>query len=319
MGRSDRLYTLEKACRAKLDEIFGRRKRLIVHRYSHHAAYTSSHLARAILHLLSVPAALFNSRHVIPHIDLDVTSRCTLNCKECNHLTPLHKQHNLAKDYPLESLLENIDLVMPHIDKCLLFSLVGGEPLLYKDLYLIIRKLINEKKVKYIQVFTNGTIIPSEEILAAMRHKKVSVFISNYGALSTKKEKLAALLRKRGIRYRLSPYSPTWVAWGDVTPKDYSVEQMHTIFNHCRCIHGKALYDGKLWLCQVALQLAILNLSKKNENEYIDLRTCTKQEFWIKLEKMFNNPSEFTTCYHCYDTNSLDSAAEVPAAEQLQH
>lgn len=295
---------------------FGKRVQLSLINYSSRSLYTTNALLRGALKVLAAPVALLRTQGaVIPNIEMDVTSRCTLNCRECSHLIPTHRSAHQFHDYDVAELLGNIDLLLPMIDRCLRFRLLGGEPLMHKELHLVIRRLVGEKKIKHIQIATNGTIIPTGENLAALQHPKVSVNISNYGDLAPQKAELVRTLRAAGVHTLLLPYEPRWRAIGDFAPRGYTREQMRTIFLRCNMLDCKSLHDGRLWMCPRAFHGAALGVMPENPAEYIDLRTVTREQFWEQLDLLYEDPAGVTTCYRCTG-GDLSSAPEVPCAEQ---
>jgi hypothetical protein len=81
-------------------------------------------------------------------------------------------------------------------------ELTGGEALLHPDLDEVLRLCADSGKVKHIGVQSNGTVIPAEKVLAAIKEAKATVRISDYGpALQPDVEKLKSILLEKGIRF----------------------------------------------------------------------------------------------------------------------
>jgi len=310
-----KLFQIRKIIR----KIFGRRIELCLMIYYSTKLYAYNRLHAIFLTVLNAPLVLLVSifqTKTIPSVEMDITSRCTLNCKECTHFMPMHKRKGTDKDFDINKLLENVDLLFQMINKCLLFSILGGEPFLHKELHVLINKLATEPKIKHIEIVTNGTIIPNGENLTALIHEKVSVRVSNYGFLSGKKDELAKILKEHKVNLKLGSYQPMWLETGGFKSRGYSMEEMKFIFFNCNEASCKTLYDGRLWLCPEALHGSLLGLVKENEQEYIDLRTCTKKDFWAKLHKLYNDHSELTTCYYCAG-HCPEFSKQIPCAEQV--
>ena len=302
--------------RKRLRKIIGRRAERCIIDYGAAQRFTSNIPYRLFLTAINMPGALISSfRATIPYVEMDITSRCNLNCKECSHFIPMHKEMKMAYDFDADTLLNNIDLLLSLVDKCLIFRVLGGEPFLHKQLHRVIDKLISEKKVKHIQVVTNGTIVPSGENLAALMNGKVSVEISNYGDLSSKKDELYRTLKENNVHVKLDAYNPIWYEMNSLEPRHYSKGEMESVFFNCSGANCKSLYDGKLWLCPQALHGALLGLVKQNEQEYIDLSACSKKEFWARLNKLYSDPGGFSTCYYCRG-GCAEFARQIPCAEQ---
>ncbi|MCL2545375.1 MAG: radical SAM protein [Clostridia bacterium] len=303
---------MEKAIRRR----FGKRAELSVINYNSRSLYETSTLKRRALKLLSLPAALFRLRaHILPNVEMDVTSRCTLNCKECSHLIPHHRKSGDYRDYGIEELIENVDLLLPLIDECLRFRVIGGEPLMHKQLDVLLHKLAGEKKIRHIQIATNGTIVPREAHLAAMRHPKVSVYITDYGAYAPQKDAVLRALREGGVHVRLSAPLPRWRSIGGFEHRGYTGAQMAELFEACDLLDCKSLHGGKLYLCPRAFHGSALGVIPKNDLEYIDLRKENRASFFRQLNRLYDDPAGLTACYYCTG-GSLASAPEVPCAEQ---
>jgi len=295
---------------------FGRRAELSVLNYSAKSLYETSKLKRRAFKFLSLPAALFRLRaHILPNVEMDVTSRCTLNCKECSHLIPYHRKSGDYRDYDIETLIENIDLLLGLIDECLRFRVIGGEPLMHRQLHLLLRKLAGEKKIRHIQIATNGTIVPRDEHLAAMRHPKISVFVTDYGAYAPRKDEVVRALRQNGVHARLSEPMPKWRSIGGFEHRGYSEAQMAKLFACCDVLDCKSLHAGKLYLCPRAFHGAALGVFPQNDREFIDLRKEDRASFYAQLNRLYDDPEGLTTCYYCTG-GSLAAAPEVPCAEQ---
>jgi len=228
----------------------------------------------------------------------------------------MHKQQGIAKDFDVHTLLDTIDLFLRNVNQCLIFRVLGGEPFMHGQLHLILGKLAAEKKIKHVQVVTNGTIVPKGETLAALMHEKVSVEISNYGDLAANKEEVYATLQAHNVHVKLDAYHPIWYETDRLLPRGYSKKEMESVFFNCSGANCKTLYDGKLWLCPQALHGALLGLTKENAEEAIELRTCTRKEFWTKIDKLYDDPGAFTTCYFCKGGCS-EFSKQVPCAEQV--
>lgn len=295
--------------------MLGRRMELVIAYYNPRTLYTEKPM-RTVYRLLSMPAALLSAgKRIIPNVEMDLTSRCTLNCRECSHLIPYHRAQGKFRDYPIEELMENVDLLLPKIDACLRFRLLGGEPLMHKQIDVLIRRLIGEKKIRHIQIVTNGTIIPNESVLQAMQHDKISVNISNYGELVPQREALIDVLKKRGIHILVEPQLLTWRSTGGFEDRLYSAEKIHQVFANCSVLECKSLNAGRLYLCPRAFHGQELGMVPKNIAEFIDLRQVDAQAFWEKLERLYENPIGLTTCRFC-SGGDYQNAPVIPCAQQ---
>lgn len=61
---------------------------------------------------------------------------------------------------------------METIDTLLELRLLGGEPFLFSQLDRIIDAFIDNDKIKQITIYTNSTMLPTENVLKSLQRKK---------------------------------------------------------------------------------------------------------------------------------------------------
>ena len=86
-----------------------------------------------------------------PHLILFVTSSCNLRCKHCFYWK------NIEKFNPKDMLsLEEIKNISKNFGPIHYLTITGGEPILRKDLFEIIKIFYQNNKVKHLALHTNG-------------------------------------------------------------------------------------------------------------------------------------------------------------------
>ena len=90
-------------------------------------------------------------------IDIQVTERCSLKCKDCSNLMQYYKK---PQNSEINVLFKSIERFMECIDNLDEFRVLGGDPFMNKELYKIINKLVTYEKCKRIVVYTNAKIVP---------------------------------------------------------------------------------------------------------------------------------------------------------------
>lgn len=90
-------------------------------------------------------------------IKLDITDACNLKCKMCY-------AKNKGREIPLDNLLSILKQIG---DVPLRLDLLGGEPLLRKDICDFIRYAKRQTAIKEVVLYTNGTLV-SEELAAEL-------------------------------------------------------------------------------------------------------------------------------------------------------
>lgn len=100
----------------------------------------------------------------INFLALWVGTTCTLNCRNCCNLIPYLK----ARIFDAEKVLANIHYIASEISIELL-QIQGGEPLTSHQLEQMITGL-NGLPIENIELASNGTLVPSAEVLTAMKN-----------------------------------------------------------------------------------------------------------------------------------------------------
>ncbi len=143
--------------------------------------------------------ALDAEKSFIPYLEANLVDGCNLNCKGCTHFAALFGKDEI---YPLETFRRDVRRLSQLAD-VYRFRLLGGEPLLLKNLdeYLRIARTYLPKT--WMSLVTNGLLIPSlpKKILDAIRENNFVVDISGYPPTMKIFDKINEVLTSNGIRF----------------------------------------------------------------------------------------------------------------------
>lgn len=187
------------------------------------------------------------------HVDMTITTKCTLNCRHCNLFIPYHKEH---LHFSFEELKRSIDLFFERIDFVTYFGLIGGETFLNPDLERLIGYLGENyrKQIGKITVITNGTVAPADSLLRAIKQYDMYLSISDYTDAVPYGRKMEALVERArgyGIDYYRNP-SIVWTDFGfPQNPVKRTPEELEEHLKSCRP-NWNALHDGKFYYCNVS-------------------------------------------------------------------
>lgn len=187
------------------------------------------------------------------HVDMTITTKCTLNCRHCNLFIPYHKEQ---VHFSFEEMKQNIDLFFKRIDFVTYFGLIGGETFLHPELEDCIRYLGENyrKQIGRITVVTNGTVTPTESLLEAIKKYEMYLSISDYTNVVPYGKKMDQLVQKAkeyGIDYYRNP-SIVWTDFGfPENPVKRTPEQLEEHLNSCRP-NWNALHGGRFYYCNVS-------------------------------------------------------------------
>ncbi len=250
----------------------------------------------------------------LTQLGLIVTTHCSLNCLHCCDWIPYIKER---KHFPLSDLLADIDSAAAVVDKIYNFDIFGGEPLLRKDISEIANHASAKPNINHVRIITNGTLLPSESVLSALKKDKLVFRISDYGEYSNKIHELKKLLDKHNIPYQVYELS----AWSDLGPplnRKYTREELHRSLSHCFKRECNDLFGGAIYPCANVHTGILIGAIPDNPSDYVNIRRCGTpdaiKEARRNLRCMLKKPL-YTAC--CYCSGSDPDFPEIPVAEQI--
>lgn len=226
----------------------------------------------------------WNNKCVLSKIDTVITSRCTLNCENCNIFIPYVNNC----DIDLEELKDNFDTFFDSVDFVYEYTLLGGEPFLHSSFKEIIEYLekMYSQKIGCINIISNGTIVPNPDVITLLKKYKITVHISDYtNVVNYKKklEKLKKILDENKITYYVIPNN----IWKDVKfPKeDFYVDNIKEHMQLC----GHSTHSvgaGKLYWCDPAYAAEHFVGFESQCDDYLDLKNNKKEN--VKMVASLN-------------------------------
>ncbi|MDR1952459.1 MAG: radical SAM protein [Elusimicrobiota bacterium] len=267
----------------------------------------------------------FFKRIYIPYIEIAITTRCSLKCKYCsNYINTVEEkyQHSLT----FEEFKTYIDNLLCNVSKLHALKIFGGEPLLNKDLGKILQNVLDNKKISFVYLTTNGTIDISENLISIMKRypKKIYVDVSNY----TLNKDLAPRLKTIDILNKCKQNniltvfneSGMWTKTSAIKCYNRSHKEIRDYFLKCKltCIH---ILKGKLYPCPKAAIFDLRNLYNTTpsphshivkDKEYIDLSVPVKREQLIK----FYSNDYYLACDFCSIIEDDKKDKIIPAIQE---
>jgi hypothetical protein len=213
------------------------------------------------------PAKLY-----VRSVDLIVTERCSLKCKDCSNLMQYYEAPVDIHDDELAADLDDVTAVADEINE---IRIIGGDPFMNKSFHRAVAHAANKPGVNRVVVYTNGTICPPEQKIAAIAHEKVFVFITTYGDLSKHNEKLASMLQRHGIPFNSQP-AYGWTDCADVEKHGRTDEENRELLRVCCAKHFTTLTDGKIFRCPFSANLERLAAIPESPSDYVDIRGAAR-------------------------------------------
>lgn len=230
-------------------------------------------------------------------------------------------------DIELCRLKNNFDIFFESVDYVYEYTLLGGEPFLHKDIADIISYLGSQygEKIGRINLISNGTIVPDDEVIDVLKDFHVTVHISDYTNAvdyTSKLERLKDKLLYNGIEYYVIPNN----IWKDVV---YPRGGFHTDDprkHMLLCGHSThSVADGKLYWCDPAFAAECFVGFASQQDDYLDMtankKNHTKYEASLNIMKYLlgdvNARGYMSICEKCAGVGS-DNSIIVSAGRQVE-
>lgn len=178
---------------------------------------------------------------------------CNLRCKNCLNFAPYIKKQEVRD---IECLKADVDLLFRKVDYILLFHISGGEPFLYPqigDLLSYIGKGYREQ-IARLEITTNGTILPSDDVCRLLQRYGVEVILDDYRDALPEYQDIFVFIcekfKKYGVSYRIQK-TESWIALNPTQPpKNLSEKDAEAHFNLC-AVPWQEYRDGRFYLCNL--------------------------------------------------------------------
>jgi len=203
----------------------------------------------------------------IRSVDLILTEKCSLKCVDCSNLMQYYEK---PVDISLNELQKNLDDLCCVADEINEIRIIGGDPLMNKDFHQAIIYAAAKQNVNKVVVYTNGTICPTEEKIAAISHPKVFVFITTYGELSKRTEPLQNLLQKYSIPSNMQP-AYGWTDCADIKHQSRTVTELEHTFKNCCAKHFTTMTMGRIFRCPYSANVERLAAIPDHPEDYVDV------------------------------------------------
>ncbi|GAB1402390.1 hypothetical protein MASR1M68_13010 [Elusimicrobiota bacterium] len=204
---------------------------------------------------------------ILPTVEFVITEKCTLKCKNCANLMQYYKN---PQDENFKLQTKALKNLLKSVDKVLLLRIIGGEPLLNKQLCAYINAIYKssvKNKILVCDIVTNGTIVPDKELVGCMKKYSIVLTASDYGVKSNKFQKILEQSKKE--KYFLSLSSEKWTACNKISEK-YEKNMIPSYIN-CFMKRFNTIKDGQFFICPFSAHSKALKAVDKKDVEAVDL------------------------------------------------
>lgn len=273
--------------------------------------------------ILPIMAYEFFDQIFISLTQISVTERCTLRCKKCAH--GCYNVPITQSDMTLEQVKKSADIFFSKVDFIQEFVLIGGEPLLYKNLIEVIEYIGSKyrDKMNIFSITSNGTITPSKELIDICKKYRVLIRISNYSGtikkLEIQYENLRELFISNDVLFRIGKKENEWVDYGfDNYERKCDDSQLIEVFDACSTPCHE-IRESKFYYCVMARSVSDNLHYDVGETDYLDFNQLTNENWKRELLEFILGYSEkgyLDMCRYCHGAEVNNYP--IPAAEQME-
>ena len=247
-------------------------------------------------------------------LNLMITERCTLRCRQCMNRIPYYTNPINYDWLKMKKALERLSEITTFQS----VDVLGGETFLHPQLPDILEFLIETPQFESITVITNGTKMPDERALEAFRHPKIEVRISDYGKNSFRINELETLFSREGINYFI--ITPRWFRCTGIHFHDRTNEDVQDVYANCAKSDSDFthLANGRLYKCQFADSAERLGLIPVVLADSIDIleEPFIADGLLRKVDQLYKRENFFNACRYCSGRGYYSEV--IPAAEQIK-
>lgn len=234
---------------------------------------------------------LHPERLTVQSVDLMITEKCTMKCRDCSNLMQYYEHPENAD---MGEMYAMIDGLCSKMDEIYEFRVIGGEPFVHKELHTVVAYVCAKANVQKVSIFTNATIVPRETQWEALKHEKVRLFITDYDELSRNRQRLIAELESRGVAY-VSEKANGWTDCASLEKHNRTVKENEAIWNACCAKNLATLADGRLYRCPFAANAFKLKAVPDYKEDYLVVADSDPDQ----IRSFLREKTHISACDHC--------------------
>lgn len=256
----------------------------------------------------------------IDRVEIFVTSYCPLKCEKCIAYIPYFKSYEHT---PLDDLKRDADCLLSKVDYIYKYKVLGGDGLVYPDLKEYIEYVCNNYRYKIgsIRIGTNGTIIPTDDLLDVCREHDVMLDVSDYRCTIGERSKIEEIVDKcnyKGVAVDVKRTGEQWLDMGfpRKLPGEKNDESLRKHYSLC-AMFCRDFDDGKLYHCCSNFAAVKAGLFPADENDYFDFKKPFTKKELLEYELGFCYKGHTTFCEVCRGCSDEVNPFHTQVAKQI--
>lgn len=261
-------------------------------------------------------------------LETDLWEQCNLRCSQCTHNSPFF--NSFDEYYKLDQFKEDIDNLnrVAHINT---FRIVGGEPLLNKNLLHYVKHIRESNVTDYLTIFTNGLVLShtNNDIFPYIDRLRISV----YSNLEEKKLKLIDnninKIKEMFPHLNIVANDISYFSYFNLAEKNTNQELVDKIYDKCYYSYehrGFSIFKGRFYKCFATRKKYNFLKQHSKENNFEHLKDNFQDSIILKniekndLENFINNKQSLEGCKWCLGTcgsqlkhSQIKPENEIPA------
>jgi len=239
---------------------------------------------------------MLRKKPTLYYMELSVADHCNLNCKGCAFFSNIVNEESF---YDLDQFKSDINRLTSLFGNIRTLTLLGGEPLLNKNLPQFIYESRKAFPRSRIRVVTNGLLCKnvSDELIDAFVKNDTILHITQYKPLVGSIDSLKQMLESKGVRYLVGcPVTQFFTAFR--VQGDSDVKKAFSLCARKRCTY---LAGGHLSICSFPILIRFFDryfgksLQESMVNDKIDIYDNNIDGF--KIKKILSKP--ISACRYC--------------------